>query len=645
MLGSYLFAYNPRPMMFKREARTPEELQALFDIVVATADVIGDGYFGALVKSMAAALRVNSAFISVFTDSNTRMRVVALWNGTAFHDMGEYDITLSPCREVINGDVYLCPRDVRKRFPDDPQMKMLAAQSYRGVPMVGASGRHFGHIAAVDTRPIKAEPQFTSIMQICAMRAASEMERVRAENAIRTSERRLDAVLDSTRDAIVTIDSERVLRVVNKAAERMFGLSRDELVGFPLDPLLSANLLEELLRCTTCLADDRTEQACLWLRDGLTAVRADGTCFPIEASIAPVAIDGGTHFTLVMRNIDERLDAQAEIRRLMDRADDLAAELRQAQGVDEWIGTSPASTEVLRRLDLVASTDTTVLLTGESGTGKELAARLLHARSKRRERPLIKVDCASLPANLIETELFGHVKGAFTGAIAERRGRFELADGGTVFLDEIGELPLSLQAKLLRVLEEREFQRVGGQKTIRVDVRVIAATNRDLRAMVAERCFRDDLFFRLDGFPIRLPPLRERAEDVQAMAERFLVRFARRIGRPVRRITEEGLAALRHYPWPGNIRELKNVIERSVILSAGESLELDPSGIAGNPGAPGLPPTTLRDVERDHIIATLQRARGVIEGDRGAAAILDVHPSTLRHRMRKLEINRDGEGR
>ena len=290
----------------------------------------------------------------------------------------------------------------------------------------------------------------------------------------------------------------------------------------------------------------------------------------------------------------------------------------------------------------MAATDSTVLITGETGTGKELIARAIHSNSRRAARPLIKVNCAALPAGLVESELFGHEKGAFTGAIARRIGRFELADGGTLFLDEIGELPLETQAKLLRVLQEREIERVGGGAAIQVDVRIIAATNRDLIKAVRDRTFREDLYYRLGVFPVALPPLRERVEDIPLLV-RFLVdRFASRTGKRIEGVSQETLRRLAAYRWPGNIRELENVLERAVILASGPILDLEidverPPALAATEGTH---PSSLEEVERRHILDVLGQTNWVIEGPRGAAGILGLHPNTLRSRMKKLGIVR-----
>jgi formate hydrogenlyase transcriptional activator len=300
---------------------------------------------------------------------------------------------------------------------------------------------------------------------------------------------------------------------------------------------------------------------------------------------------------------------------------------------------SPAFCAAIDEMRKVAPTRTTVLLLGETGTGKELMAGAIHELGPRGGRPLVKVNCAALPATLIEAELFGREKGAYTGALSRQVGRFELADGGTIFLDEVGDLPLDLQPKLLRVLQNGELERVGGAKTIRVDARVIAATNRDLSQAVREGTFREDLFYRLNVFPIRLPPLRERVTDIPMLVWHFAREFADTMGRPVERIPEETMAALARYRWPGNVRELRNVIERAMILATDSTLRVtlpevrDERESAATPG-------TLQDSERRHIAATLAQCGWRIRGESGAAARLGLKPSTLESRMRKLGISR-----
>ena len=353
--------------------------------------------------------------------------------------------------------------------------------------------------------------------------------------------------------------------------------------------------------------------------------------------------------------------AHEEVRRLRDQlaAENayLQEEIRSEHNFQEIVGNSQPLRYVLSQVTQVASTDATVLIYGETGTGKELIARAIHARSERRGRPLVKVNCGAISAGLVESELFGHVKGAFTGAIQRRTGRFELANGGTLFLDEVGELPLDTQVKLLRVLQEGEFEPLGSSHSVRVDVRIITACNVDLAGAVAAGKFRSDLFYRLNVFPVKVPPLRERGSDVRELALFFVTSFARKFGKRIESVSEETLKRLSDYAWPGNIRELQNIIERAVILCSGSVFRLDQDLVPAVNTAetmksqclptlpavkadPSTPPITLEEAERQHILSVLEHAKGVIDGPNGAAKILDMHPNTLRSRMKKLGVQR-----
>ena len=335
----------------------------------------------------------------------------------------------------------------------------------------------------------------------------------------------------------------------------------------------------------------------------------------------------------------------------------LREELRTEHNFEEIVGNSPAVLRALGAVDQVAPTDATVLIYGETGTGKELVARAIHNRSARNGRALVNVNCSAISAGLVESELFGHMKGAFTGALERRIGRFELAHGGTIFLDEIGELSLETQVKLLRVLQEHEFEPVGSSHPVRVDVRVIAATNRNLREAMQAGLFRSDLFYRLNVFPIELPPLRERRSDIPQLVAFCVSRFSKRLGKKIDGVSRESMEKLMNYPWPGNIRELQNVIERAVILSVDPTLRLDRDLMPVAASTKGMetpetdapeqrqadlkspnPLLTLEEVDRNHILTALQHAGGVVDGPKGAARILNLHPNTLRHRMSKLGI-------
>jgi formate hydrogenlyase transcriptional activator len=314
-------------------------------------------------------------------------------------------------------------------------------------------------------------------------------------------------------------------------------------------------------------------------------------------------------------------------------------EVAPQNGFEHVVGESAALRHVLRQVEIVAPTDATVLVLGETGTGKELVARAIHDRSNRRSRPFVKVNCASIPSGLLESELFGHERGAFTGAVAQKLGRFEVADGGTLFLDEVGEIPIELQPKLLRVLQEQEFERLGGTRTIRVDVRLVAATNRHLDEMVEAQRYRDDLYYRLNVFPIAVPPLRERPEDVDALVHHFVDRFARQMNRPIEVIPAATLDALRRYPWPGNVRELENLIQRAVILSPGVELRVPPAALEAPPSRIANEDSdTLGGLERAHIMRVLEETNWIMSGSRGAAARLGLKRTTLQSRLKRLGL-------
>jgi len=346
------------------------------------------------------------------------------------------------------------------------------------------------------------------------------------------------------------------------------------------------------------------------------------------ADQAVIAIENARLITALRREIEGHRKSKATIHVLVE---DMAA------GRDTMIGDSPSLRQVRSQIGQVGGTDSTVLILGETGTGKELVARAIHAASRRAQGPLIKLNCAALPRELVESELFGHEKGAFTGAVQQRRGRFELADGGTLFLDEVGELPLEAQAKLLRVLQDGEFERLGAAQALRTDVRLIAATNRDLRAEVEAGRFRADLYYRLNVFPISLPALRERREDIPALVRHFASRMARKLGRSPDAISPAFVAWARGYDWPGNIRELENLVERALIMGDGQA----PPEAQARATAPAAEPgQSLEDVERAHMVRVLERTRWKIEGTSGAAQVLGLKPSTLRARLKKLGIEK-----
>jgi formate hydrogenlyase transcriptional activator len=437
----------------------------------------------------------------------------------------------------------------------------------------------------------------------------------------------------------------------NRAAREILGISAEEVsrvLGTSLvveSPEARQNVREALERIR---AGRLTEHRVLALRR-----KDNGERIWVQWWSKPAPSGGYTRSVFI--DITQQVLLEQERARLTAQNVYLQEEIKSDHNFEEIIGATAGLAQVMAKVSRVAPTDASVLITGESGTGKELIARALHSRSTRAEKPFIKVNCAALPVSLVESELFGHERGAFSGAIQRRIGRFELAHTGTIFLDEVGEMPLDVQVKLLRVLQEHEFERIGNSDPIKSDVRVLAATNRDLQKSMREGGFRSDLFYRLNVFPIALPPLRERLGDIPVLTHFFVQKHAPRLARRIEMVEAESLRRLTQYSWPGNIRELENVIERALILSSAPVLCIDPDllGIeehapmplvqaAATQSAP-LPPnpgSDLDSIQREHILNVLREVDWVIEGSDGAAGRLGLKPGTLRHRMKKLGIRR-----
>ncbi len=466
-----------------------------------------------------------------------------------------------------------------------------------------------------------------------------------AEKKLRRSEQRYRILVETMNDSLAVIDQHGLIVYVNDKCSEMLGYTKDELIGRAFIEFFddfSQNIFKEQFSLRKKGEEKGFYEASL-LRKSQEKFHA------IVSSTRILDSDG--HFTGsfgVITDITRRKQMELElksafskIKQLKDRLEVENIYLREQiepkythAGI---IGQSDPLKSVLRQSEQVAETESTVLLLGETGTGKELIAHTIHNLSSRKGRPMVKVNCAALPSTLIESELFGHEKGAYTGAISKQLGRFEIADGSTIFLDEIGELPLALQGKLLRVLQDGKFERLGSSKTIQVDVRVIAATNKDLNRAVRSGSFREDLYYRLNVFPISIPSLRERSEDVPLLARAFIKEFEETMGKRIETIPQKNMAAMQCYPWPGNIRELRNVIEHAMIISKGKTLNVQLPGL----GDTGKQQTlTLEDVERKHILNILQKTGWHIKGNKGAAEILGLKSSTLHSKMKKLGVKR-----
>ena len=619
------------------ETSLREREELLRVLAEGTAAQVGADFFPSLVKNLAKALGVEYAFVSEFCPDRTKVRTLAFWASDQLKDNFEYAIAHTPCEKVLAGEIYHCADKVADRFPlhrDD--LEGLGVQSYLAIPVASAGGEVLGHLAVMDRRPMALEQLDLSVFKVFGARAGAELERLRMETVLKENEERLRDLFDEAPIAYVYEGLDSKLLRVNRTAMNSLGITAEQ-----VDGLYGRDFVPK-----TPDAQRRLKDAFDSVGKGIDTsgvvleLRRKDNGNPLWMKWWSRPDPSGTYTRTMFLDITEQVLAEQENARLQAQNVYLQEEIKLTHNFEELIGSSSSLKKVLKNVERVAPTDSTVLITGETGTGKELIARAIHNLSPRRGRPLVKVNCAAIPAGLIESELFGHEKGAFTGALTRKMGRFEVADKGTIFLDEIGELPLDLQSKLLRVLQEGEFERVGGTQTFKVNVRVIAATNRNLEQLSKTGGYRPDLYYRLNVFPIQLPALRERDGDIPLLAQYFVHKFATNLGKKIDRIPERMITALQRYPWPGNIRELEHVIERAVILSEGPELEpidwLSPSD-----NKTGLTKTlTLEDMERQHITDVLEQTNWRVSGDKGAAAILGLKPTTLEARMKKLGIAR-----
>jgi len=667
-------------------------LELLRAMTEGTATATGEAFFLSLVQHTATALGTRFCFVAECLP-NRRARSLAWWIDGKQGENFEYDLPGTPCLHVTEGRTCHYPDRIPELFPEDKGMIDLGTVSYLGVPLRDSGQRVIGHLVVFDDKPMPPDPLALSVLETFAGRAGAELERLRAHQEVSRLEKELAArkvaeleqqkkligeQLRQASEALVV--SEERLRDLfdeapiayvhealdtrfircNRAAMRILGIKPEEVEGtygksFVPDTPEAQRRVRKALESI----DRGTDTAGVVLE-----LRRKDNGRPVWIQWWSRPDPSGTYTRTMFIDITERVLMEQEKARLEAQNVYLQEEIRSEHDFTEIVGNSPALRAVLKQIEQIASTDSTVLILGETGTGKELIARAIHDRSLRQQRPLVKVNCGAISAGLVESELFGHIKGAFTGALTNRDGRFKLADGGTIFLDEVGELPMDTQVKLLRVLQEQEFEPVGGSQTVRVNVRVIAATNRDLGTMVRDGKFRNDLFYRLNVLPISIPPLRQRREDVPLLVAFFVQRFAKKFSKPVKQVSSETMNRLVSYPWPGNIRELQNIVERAVVLSHGNTLELaagfdsqlEPAAVSetivlGQSSPPPAPAafsneqtnTSLIEVERRHIETVLTQTNWMIEGERGAAKILNLSPSTLRSRMQKLGIRRPGK--
>jgi formate hydrogenlyase transcriptional activator len=628
----------------------------------------GEDFFRSLVRHLAHALGADYVLVGALQPGGERIATLALQGLGRETAALEYSLAGTPSALVVQSQVCSYSSGVRQFFPHDELLAAMRAEGYVGSPMVDSSGRCLGLICAIAERPLPNVERAAALLKIFATRAGTELERKNYEDALARSEERFRAFVDHGNEGVMWIKLEQPVSMEvpedeqiehyyryayvadsNDQAARIFGsASAEALIGSPLEVI------------TPRSEPGQMERMRAGIRSGWNSSQVERTLGGRDLLITRNGVieDGKLKSVWVTaRDITALKQAEAEVLRLNEELKShleqltalkarleqdnayLLDEIRSEHNLGEMVGASPKFRELIERIHLVASTSATVMITGETGTGKELVARAIHNLSPRSGRPLVKVNCAAISAGLVESELFGHVKGAFTGATERRVGRFEYADGGTLFLDEVTELPLEIQAKLLRVLQEQEFEPVGSNRTVKVDVRLLAATNRNLASLVQEGRLRMDLYYRLLVVPVEVPPLRERRDDVPLLASHFVQRVSRQFGRHVERISERMLRELVAYDWPGNIRELENFLARAIVLCPGDTLDMPLLGAEAS--APAVNHSrSLAANERKHIESVLASTGWVLEGAKGAAAILKMNPSTLRSRMRRLGIRR-----
>jgi transcriptional regulator with PAS, ATPase and Fis domain len=636
----------------------------------------GGDFFRSLARQLCQALQADFVLVGAIQKDGAKVRTLAAQTLAGEVVPFEYELAGTPGADVVNGSLRCYPENVHELFPQDEQLKEMLAQGYVGAPLMGPDGRCLGLICAITRQPLTDPKLAESVLQIFALAAVAELQRAESAENLALADKRWRSFATHSNEAIVrfaveppiplNLPIEEIIDLAyryayvedcNDQAAVLFGLDRASLMGARLEIVSNRSDAEQLERLRAfaragCVFSQVERpfagRHLLMTREGIIENGKLVGAWVTGRDITELK-EAEAQVRSLNRELESRVAELTDLRARLEQDNAyLRDEIRADHPFEEMVGSSPRFLELVSRIQLVASTSATVLINGETGTGKELVVRAIHNLSDRRDRPLVKLNCAAIASGLVESELFGHVRGAFTGAVDRRIGRFEHANGGTLFLDEITELPLEMQAKLLRVLQEQEFEPVGSNRTVKVDVRLLAATNRSLADAVREGRFRMDLYYRLLVVPVDVPPLRERREDIPALTAHFIARYARQFGRRIDGVSPAAMQQLISYDWPGNIRELENVLARAVVLCTGTVLDKvlpDENGPAAEAVVSGAAdsestPRTLQEAERRHIEKTLLAVNWVLEGPKGAAALLGLNPSTLRGRMKRLGIRR-----
>jgi transcriptional regulator with GAF, ATPase, and Fis domain len=615
----------------------------------------GEEFFRALIGNLGETLPADAIWITEYHKEQNSMTTKSFWHKGNFLDNFSYLIEATPCERVIKSSQLVHYSDsIKDLFPDDHKMlETFNAESYIGAPLHDAKGQVIGSIAILHSKPFPMVDHVTLMLKIVKSRAESELYRVKREYELTNRENQLRAVINGVKDLLINLNERGQIEMLNATAESWLGFSVSvHEKKQPRASFLTESSRAKLLMLTETLDKYERMDRYIWIPGELEMVSANNDMFSVEGTLSQYKLDEDTYYTLVLRNREDRSGIDEKIKDLIHQTEYLQEGMEGLKNTRQLTGESKGMKRLLQNVYLVAHTDATVLITGETGTGKELVAQHIHQTSRRKEKPLVTVNCGAIPASLIESEFFGHSKGAFTGASAERKGRFQMADGATIFLDEIGELPLDLQVKLLRVIQEGEFEPVGSSKTTKVNVRILAATHRNLLELCNEGKFREDLYYRLNVFPIEVPPLRDRGDDVIIIANKFIEKFSIRNKKRLAPLNEAQMNLLRSYPWPGNIRELQNIIERAAILAQGGVLDISATlPVAASTSKRPRPDVDderiltkeeLVEFEKRNIIKALRAANWKVSGKSGAAALLNMVPSTLSSRIGVLGIKMPG---
>jgi PAS domain S-box-containing protein len=620
-------------------------------IIESTSEYTGKEFFQALVKSLAEILDVHGVWITEFWPDERKLNSLAFWLRGKQVDKYEYFVKNTPCEPVLDSrDIFHVPDNIIELYPIDNDLERLGGVSYMGISLRDSKGKVIGHLAILDNKPMPEIPEVYAIFKIFALRAAAELRREIAQRKIYESESKLHRLVNGTTDAIIEFNSNFEITQCNESSLNVFGSKEEDLLGGKVASVFNAKSFQRIVSILPEHGTLSDKYGSLHIEEPLYCTANNGESFPVEVNVSQYTYGGEEYYLLYIRDIRERVSNEFKIKALNMEATMLKEKI-ESHEFDYIIGESTPMKKCIQLVNQVAPTDANVLILGETGTGKELFAKAVHDASTRKDKALVTLNCAALPSELIESELFGHVKGAFTGAINSREGRFSLANKGTLFLDEIAELPLPLQAKLLRVIQEGSFEPVGSSETVHVDTRIIAATHRDLRKQIDEGKFREDLYFRLNVYPINIPPLRERGEDLELLTNAFILKYSKSKSIDFKPLGKKEMNNLYAYNWPGNVRELQNIVERGVILSGGGQFNVDnilnfiqdEKKVEPNEKRV-LTDEEIRNVEKENIMKALNLTNWKISGEGGASELLKIPRTTLASKIKKLGITRIAVG-